>query len=123
MNTMLWISQIILAFAFVGHGWLLLALPKMTEIPSFAYMRALSSGFRRFIGTVEILGALGMILPGLTRILPVLTPLAAVGFVLVMFGAVPFHIQRKEYSSLILDFILLALAIYVAYGRFALLPL
>jgi len=100
MNILLWIFQILLAFAFIYHGWLMLALPKPTEQAQLAYIQAIPSGLRWFTGIAESLGGVGLILPGLTGILPWLTPLAALGLVLVMAGAVVFHIPRKEYPNI-----------------------
>ena len=98
----------------------MLALPTPTEQAQLAYIRAIPSGLRWFTGIAESLGGVGLILPGLTGILPWLTPLAALGMVLVMGGAVVFHIPRKEYPNIVFNLILLALAAFVAYERFAL---
>jgi len=73
-------------------------------------------------GAVEILGALGVILPRLTRILPVLTPLAAAGLALIMAVAISFHARRKEYSAIGVTGLLFLLAAFVAYGRWFLVP-
>ena len=75
------------------------------------------------IGLAEVLGAVGLILPALTGILPWLTPLAAIGLVLVMIGAAFTHFRRGESSNIIGNLVLLALAAFVAYGRFVLVPL
>ena len=77
----------------------------------------------KLLGVVEILGGLGMILPSLTGILPWLTPLAAVGLVLIMIGASMTHYQRKEFSRIGLTSMLLVLALVVAVGRFWIMPL
>jgi putative oxidoreductase len=76
-----------------------------------------------FIGVSEILGAIGLILPALTRILPWLTPLAALGLALIMVLAIGFHLTRREYPNIAFTVVLLALAAFVAYGRFAVAPL
>ena len=73
-------------------------------------------------GAVEILGALGVILPRLTRILPVLTPLAAAGLALIMAVAIFLHARRKEYSAIGVTGLLFLLAAFVAYGRWFLVP-
>jgi uncharacterized membrane protein YphA (DoxX/SURF4 family) len=70
----------------------------------------------------ELLGAAGLILPAATGILPSLTPLAAAGLALVMLGAIIFHVSRREYPNLILNTILLAMSVFVAYGRWFVLP-
>jgi hypothetical protein len=71
----------------------------------------------------EVLAAAGLFLPGLTGILAWLTPLAAVGLVIVMIGALGFHVIRREYPNLVVNLILLTLAVIVAYGRSVLAPL
>jgi uncharacterized membrane protein YphA (DoxX/SURF4 family) len=86
-------------------------------------MLEIPSGFRRFIGTAEILAGPGLILPVLTGILPWLTPLAAVGLIIVMLGALIFHIRRKEYPNIGMNLVLLVLAVFVAYGWFGVNPL
>jgi hypothetical protein len=83
-----------------------------------AYVLAIPPRLRRFVGVAELLAAAGLILPWLTNILPWLTPLAATGLVIVMIGAVVFHISRREYPNIVFNLSLLALAAAVAYGRF-----
>jgi len=87
-----------------------------------AYIEAIPVGLRRFTAVAESLAAIGLILPGLTGILPWLTPLAALGLVIIMLGAIVFHIQRKEYPNIVFNAILLALAAFVMYGRLVLAP-
>lgn len=77
-------------------------------------------GLMTFIGISEIIGAVDLILPAVTGIQPWLTPLAAAGLAVVMLIAIVFHIPRREYSSIVFNLILLALAVFVSYGRFAL---
>jgi len=74
------------------------------------------------IGAVELLGGLGVILPGLTGIAPILVPTAATGLVVVMIGAIAVHIRRKETSAIALPTVLLLLAAFLAVGRFWLAP-
>jgi uncharacterized membrane protein YphA (DoxX/SURF4 family) len=118
MNIILWIIQFLLAFVFISHGRLMWFLPAPTQQGSLAYIQAIPSGLRRFTAVAESLAGIGLILPELTGILPWLTPLAAVGLVLVMVGAIIFHIPRKEYPNIVFNLILLALAAFVAYERF-----
>lgn len=75
------------------------------------------------MGAAEVLAAIGLTVPGLIKILPWLTPLAATGLVIVMIGAVIFHLPRREYPNIVLNLVLLVLAAAVAYGRFVLAPL
>jgi hypothetical protein len=72
----------------------------------------------KVIGALEILAAIGLILPALLDIAPVLVPLAALGLVLMMIGAAVVHARRKEYSAMAPSLVLLALAAFVAWGRF-----
>ena len=89
MNTVLWIIQILLAFVFIYHGWMMWFLPPQArEGGQMAYVEAIPSGLRRFTAVVESLAGVGLILPWLAGILPWLTPLAAVGLVLIMIGAI-----------------------------------
>jgi uncharacterized membrane protein YphA (DoxX/SURF4 family) len=122
MNTVLWIIQVLLALMFLLHGRLMLFPPASLQ-SGMAYIMAIPTGFRRFIGVVEILAGIGLVLPALTGLLPWLTPLAAVGLIIVMVGAVIFHIPRQEYPNIGFNLILLALAAFVAYGRFVIVPL
>ncbi len=142
MNIVLWIVQILLALMFLLHGRMMLAASaaqpaatqpataqagtSQTATPQanmMAYIQDIPPGFRRFIGVAEVLAAAGLILPGLTGILPWLTPLAAAGLVIVMIGAVIFHIPRHENPNLIFNLILLVLSAFVAYMRWFVLPL
>jgi uncharacterized membrane protein YphA (DoxX/SURF4 family) len=77
----------------------------------------------RGIGIAELAGAVGLLLPALTRILLWLTPVAAVGLALIMVLAIAFHSMRKEYQSAGMNVILLVMALFVVWGRFALAPL
>ena len=77
----------------------------------------------RLIGILEILGAIGLILPAVTGIWPWLTPLAAAGLVLTMVGAMIVHGRRGEFSSIWMNIVLLALAAFVLFGRFIVVPL
>lgn len=122
MNIVLWIVQSLLALMFLLHGIMMLN-PPATAQSGMAYVMAIPTRKRRLIGIAEILAAIGLILPAITGILPWLTPLAAAGLVLLMVGAISFHIPRKEYTNIGFNAFLLALAALVAYGRFVLVPL
>jgi hypothetical protein len=87
-----------------------------------AWVRDVPEPLVRFIGTAEILGGIGLIVPALTHIQPWLTPLAASGLAALMIVAVAFHIVRSEWRNLSVNVLLLALAAFVAYGRFVLAP-
>ncbi len=123
MNTPIWIVQVSLALMFLFHGWVMGTTTTSVSQPMMAYILAIPIAFRRFIGTAEILGGIGLVLPALTRILPWLTPLAAGGLVIVMIGAVVFHIRRQEYPNIVFNLVLLVLAAFVAYGQLVVVPL
>jgi uncharacterized membrane protein YphA (DoxX/SURF4 family) len=88
-----------------------------------AWMYELPTGLHYFSGTTEIIAGRGLILPSLTRIQTRLTPLAALGIVLVMAGAVVWHFARNEFANIFMNIILMGLAVFVAYGRWKLSPL
>jgi uncharacterized membrane protein YphA (DoxX/SURF4 family) len=117
MDTVLWIAQILLALIFLLVGGAKLLLPKPTgNIPKpMAYTEDFTQTQLRIIGLLEVLGALGIILPAATGILPWLTPLAAVGLTLVMVGAALTHVRRKE--PIIPNVVLGAIAVFVVVGR------
>jgi putative oxidoreductase len=120
MGIVLWILQFLLAAAFLAHGWLLLAPPASL----IAQMNAtMAPWFRIFLGVAEVLAAVGLTLPGLTRILPWLVPCAAAGIMIVMISATIFHLVRGELSSAVVTLILLAVATFVAYMRWKVMPI
>src|SRR5215212_2909392 len=112
MNIILWILQVLLAAAFLAHGGFMIAPPAtMVEMINAQFGIA----FRMFLGVAEVLAAVGLILPGLTRILPWLTALAAAGLMIVMASATAFHLYRGETGSAITTAVLFVLATFVAY--------
>ena len=121
MNIVLWILQVLLALAFFIHGRMMLQPPTQAQ-PGMSYIHDLPAGLRRFIGVVEILGGIGLILPALVNVLPILTPIAATGLVIIMVLAAMYHVPRREYPNIVLNLVLAALALFVAYGRFVLFP-
>lgn len=118
MNIALWIVQALLAVAFLGAGAMKLTQPKEKLVTSLAWAESFSPTSIKLIGAAEILGALGLVLPALTGIAPVLTPLAAVGLAVVMVGAIVTHGRRGETPMIAVNAVLLALALFVAWGRF-----
>ena len=120
MNIALWVLQILLALVFLAHGLLLLAPPAdMIELMN----QSMRPAFRIFIGASEVLAAVGLTLPGITRIMPGLISLAAAGLMIVMIGATVFHIMRNEVSGAITTAVLLAMATCVAYMRWKVKPI
>ncbi len=120
MNIALWIAQVLLAGMYGMAGMMkTMQIAKVREMMPWAKNR--SDGFIRFVGTSELLGALGMILPMLTGILTWLTPLAAVGLAVIQALAIfQEHLPKKEYNVLPMNVALLALAVFVAWGRWSL---
>ncbi|MCR6493666.1 DoxX family protein [Cellulomonas sp. P24] len=118
MNTVLWILQSLLALAFLAAGGMKLSQPKERLETTMGWVADVSAPMVRFIGTVEVLGALGLILPAATGIATVLTPLAAVGLGLVMVGAAVTHARRSEPQQIVVNVVLLAIAVVIAWGRF-----
>lgn len=123
MNIVLWVIQVVLAVFFGAAGLGKVLQPKDKLAARMAWVEDFSPASIRLIGVLEVLGAVGLILPGVTGILPILTPLAAVGLALTMAGAAYTHFRRNETSLAIGNIVLLVLAGFVAYGRFVLLPL
>ena len=123
MNTAVWIAQILLTLAFAGSGISKLVQPYEKLAAQMPYVNDFTPGVLRTIGTLEILGAIGALLPAFTGILPWLTPAAAFGLAVKMGGAMSTHLRRKEYPMIIVNLVLLALAGFVVYGRLVAVPL
>ena len=120
MNMVLWVLQVLLAVAFLAHGLLFLIPPPDIA----AQMNAsLPRWFQLFLGVAEVLAAVGLTLPGVTRILPWLVTWAAGGIMIVMVSATVYHLVRGEMSSAAITLLLLAMATYVAYMRHRVLPI
>ena len=117
MNTALWIAQALLALVFLMAGLMKLTQPKEKLVPKMSFLEDLSPGQTRLIGLLEVLGAVGVVVPLLIGVVPFLTAWAAVGLMLTMVGAVITHLRCKEYLNLIPAGVLLALAAFVAWGR------
>lgn len=118
MNIALWVVQGLLALAFVMAGGMKVSQAKEKLAEQMPWVNDFSSGTVKLIGLVELLGAIGLIAPMVTGILPWLTPLAAVGLALTMLGAAATHLRRGENQMIFVNLILLLLAAFVAYGRF-----
>ena len=121
MDIALWVVSGILAVAYLAAGLNKVTKSKSALVanPNFAWTEDFSQGAIRGIGTAEVLGAVGLIVPELTGIAPILTPVAAVGLVLIQVGAIATHVRRKEFKVLPVNVVLLLLALFVAIGRFA----
>jgi uncharacterized membrane protein YphA (DoxX/SURF4 family) len=113
MTYALWIVQVLLALLFLFAGGTKLVLP----IEEMTKQMPMPGWFLRFIGMVEILGGLGLVLPGLFRIRPGLTPLAALGLVIIMIGATVLSIRIGGVVMGLIPAVVGLLAAFVAYGR------
>lgn len=122
MNLLLWVFQILIGVYFIAIGVLHFIIPP--GLPAqMSWMYELSPTLHFISGTAEILGGLGLILPGLTKIQTRLTPLAGVGLALVMILATFYHLQRGEMQNIVFNLVLAVVAIFIAYGRWQLKPL
>ena len=119
MNIVLWIVQIILAGMFGMAGFIkTFQTAKTHDMLPWAKNR--SDAFVHFVGVSELLGALGMIFPLLTGILPWLTPLAAIGLALIQVLAIfTEHLPKKEYKVLPMNVVLMVLSLLIVLGRWA----
>jgi uncharacterized membrane protein YphA (DoxX/SURF4 family) len=120
MRVLLWVLQVLLALVFLAHGLLLLFPPAAIADQMNA---SLPRAFWVFLGVAEVLAAVGLTLPGISRIQPWLVPLAAAGLMIVMIGATIYHSVRGETSSAIITAVLLLLVTFVAYIRWRVLPI
>ena len=120
MNILLWVLQVLLALAFFAHGLLFLFPPA----EMVAQMNAsLPRWFQVFLGVAEVLAAIGLTLPGVTRIKPWLVVWAAAGIMIVLISATVYHVVRNETSSAIITLVMFALATTLAYLRWKVLPI
>src|SRR5215210_3712393 len=120
MNLSLWIIAGLMdaVFLLAGANKLLIPQEKLAEAPGGGWVLDFSAGFVKALGAVEILGAVGLILPALLGIAPVLVPLAAVGLATIMVGAAIVTYRRQEPTHVLVDVTYLAMAVFVAFGRF-----
>ena len=115
MDTFLWVLQILFGLFFIGHGAAMVIKPaqlnaQLEELP-------FSSSFLSFIGVMEVLGGIGLILPMWTNILPWLTPLAAVGLAIIMAGAVWSHLTRRETPQIVVTLVITLVLAFVFISR------
>jgi uncharacterized membrane protein YphA (DoxX/SURF4 family) len=120
MNVILWVIQILLALLFLVSG-ITKAIRPGEKLR--AGLPGVHPGVIRLVAVAEIVGALGLILPGVTGIDPILTPVAAAGLAIIMVGAVITHARRREGRAVAVTAVLLVLAVVVAVGRFGPFPL
>lgn len=125
MNIALWIAAVLLALLALASGLMKLARSKdaLLRDPRMGWAVDFSPGAIKFIGLVEVLAAIGLVVPGLTGIAPVLVGWAAVGLAVVMAGAIAVHARRSEGAATVIPLVVLALSAFVAWGRFGSYPL
>jgi hypothetical protein len=113
----LWVVQVLLAALFGGAGFTKLTTPLPELATMLPYTADLPGALVRFIGASEVAGAVGLVLPALFRVLPFLTPWAALGLNVVMWLATLFHLFRGEWLDMLVTFVIGNLAAFVAWGR------
>ncbi|TDD44546.1 DoxX family protein [Nonomuraea terrae] len=118
MNALLWVLQAVLAAVFGLAGAMKSTQPRERLRPVLAWVEDFSPAQVRLIGVVELLAALGLILPAATGVAPVLTPLAAAGLAITMIGAAVTHARRAEPPAIAVNVVLFVAAVVVAWGRF-----
>ncbi|ATB27619.1 DoxX family protein [Melittangium boletus] len=117
LHIALWVAQVLVAFAFFMAGTAKLTQPIDELAKTMSWITPSSGPLVRFIGLSEVAGALGLLLPSITRILPVLTGLAGVGCTTIMVLAAGVHLSRGEYSGLTAPIVLGGLSAFIAWGR------
>jgi uncharacterized membrane protein YphA (DoxX/SURF4 family) len=124
-NVALWILQALLALAFLGAGaGHILKYDRMATQPRMSWVTSVGRDRLRIIGVLEVLGAIGVVLPAVTGVLPWLVPVAAAFLALLMAIAVVFHARRPgETSNMVFNLVLGVLALCVAIGRSVISPL
>ena len=117
MNITLWIAQGLLAIMFIMAGLMKATQPIEVLAESLPWVTSTPLGLIRFIGISELLGGLGLLIPSIFRFKPMLTVWAAIGLITVMLFASIFHISRGEFSAIGMNFIIMAIAFFIAWGR------
>lgn len=123
MNLALWIIQALVGGVFLVAGFLKSTQPARKLAPAMPWVRDVRLAWPRFIGLCEMLGALGLVLPGVTHIQPWLTVVAAGGLAMIMADAAMFHQSRREYAMITVNVVFFSLALLIVYGRWVLAPL
>jgi uncharacterized membrane protein YphA (DoxX/SURF4 family) len=123
MNTVIWIFQILVGLAFLAAGLMKLTQPIEKLAGMMSWVNHFPVMAVRGIGAIEVLGALGVILPAATGILPILTPLAALGLAITMVGAIVTHLRLNETAKSVAPLVLLVFTLVIVYGRFVVVPL
>lgn len=125
MNTALWITAGVVAAGFVIGGTALLLLPKEKYRALGAnqhWVDDFGNGHLKTIGTIKVLGAIGLVLPAAVGVAPLLAPIAACGLMLFMAGAATTRLRRSEWAYMAGDIAFIAVFAFLAWGRFAVAP-
>jgi uncharacterized membrane protein YphA (DoxX/SURF4 family) len=123
MDIVLWVVQVVLAFGVIAAGFTH-ATQRDRPRPGMQWMQAVPARLLTAIGGLEVASGIGLIAPAATRILPVLTPIAAIALVVLMALAAGFHLRRPgETSNVATNLVLGLVALFVAYGRLVLVPI
>jgi len=123
VNLALWVVQILLALAFIVLAYSHTIRYDENRQTKIVWLNAVPRRGMFVIGTLELLGGIGLVLPAATRLVPVLTPIAATCLAALMVLAAIFHATRREYPNIVFNAVLGLLAAFVAYGRFVLEPI
>jgi uncharacterized membrane protein YphA (DoxX/SURF4 family) len=118
MNVVIWIVQGLLAAMFLFSGGMKVTQPEEKLREQMSWIEHYPENSVRLVGAAEVLAAIGLILPAVTKIAPVLTPLAATGLVITMLGATATHLKLKEFKVVPMTIVLTLLALFVAITRF-----
>jgi len=119
MTVAVWIVSAVAALLYLVAGGRKVTMAEAKLPANFPFVEATGVPLLRLIGALEILGAIGLIVPALTGIAPILTPIAGFALALIMLLAIVFHVRRKEYGSLGFNALLLVLPLFVAIARLA----
>jgi uncharacterized membrane protein YphA (DoxX/SURF4 family) len=118
MDVLLWILAGVLAALFLAAGLMKVTQPREALLPRLAWVEDFPQPVVRLIGALEVLGAIGLVLPAAVGIAPVLVPVAATGLAVTMVGAAVVHLRRHESPMVAVNLVLLALLLVVAVLRF-----
>lgn len=118
MNVVLWVLQIVLAGMFAMAGVMKTTQPREKLQPKLPWVESVTTPVVRIVGTAELLGAIGLVLPPLVDVAPVLVAWAATGLAFVMLLAAGLHYRRKEPRAIAFNAVLFVVAVVIAWGRF-----
>lgn len=119
----LWVAQVLLAAIFIMSGFMKASTPVEQLSAMIPWASDVPLALVRFIGTVELLGGIGLLLPSLLRIKPMLTVLASAGLAIIMFLAIPFHVSRGEAQMIGVNALFMLIALFVVWGRWKKAPI